>query len=142
MLDFLIKTLPPGWIYFAFVGLHYGLMIMLLLNYAIEWQFCFLCAIISQGWHIAMVYARRVITHHNIIAFQIFISYDSRNCSQIRHILIILHFVLKYKYSYQRYTVNILYKHDKTNQFNFYLLLLLLFLFLNFSFSFKLNSNS
>ncbi|CAK89548.1 unnamed protein product (macronuclear) [Paramecium tetraurelia] len=69
--NFLIKTLPSGWMAALFVGLHFAFLVMMISSPIVEWQFCVLLGVISVVWHMAMVYARKLLKFSSVLVYGI-----------------------------------------------------------------------
>ncbi|CAD8096350.1 unnamed protein product [Paramecium sonneborni] len=69
--NFMIKTLPSGWITALFVGLHFALLVMMITSSIVEWQYCILLGVLSIIWHMIMVYARKLFKFSSVLVYGI-----------------------------------------------------------------------
>ncbi|CAD8066488.1 unnamed protein product [Paramecium primaurelia] len=69
--NFMIKTLPSGWIVALFVGLHFALLVMMITSSIVEWQYCVLLGVLSVVWHMVMVYARKLLKFSSVLVYGI-----------------------------------------------------------------------
>ncbi|CAD8095907.1 unnamed protein product [Paramecium sonneborni] len=69
--NFMIKTLPSGWIAALFVGLHFALLVMMITSSIVEWQYCVLLGVLSIVWHMVMVYARKLLKFSSVLVYGI-----------------------------------------------------------------------
>ncbi|CAK59054.1 unnamed protein product (macronuclear) [Paramecium tetraurelia] len=69
--NFMIKTLPSGWVAALFVGLHFALLVMMITSTIVEWQYCILLGVLSVIWHMIMVYARKLLKFSSVLVYGI-----------------------------------------------------------------------